>query len=137
AAALTAVVVTPVVWQENAIARTRSENPELAVKAEPLPQLRAEQNQLAAQPAPEDEAGRAARERAELDRLRAEVGSLRNQVQQTQAAQVAARNSAAAERKPTALPPGYISLLDAHDVGAATGESLMQTFLCAMRNGDT
>jgi RNA polymerase sigma factor (sigma-70 family) len=140
AAAVAAVVATPVVWQENAIARARAENRALAVQAEPLDRLRAEQQRLAGLSSASDEAAQAARDRAELERLRRETASLRGQVQQADAALAAsraARAGGAGDQDPAAPKPGFISLQDAQDVGTATPEAMFQTYAWAIRTGDT
>jgi RNA polymerase sigma factor (sigma-70 family) len=138
AAVLAATVVTPLVWQESAIARTRNENQALAGRAASPDQVRPEAGQIAATPVADVEAAQAARDRAELERLRNEVGTLRRQLQQAQAARLAALQAAGGTgRAGREFPPGYVTLQNARDVGAGTGAALMQTFAWAIRNGDT
>jgi RNA polymerase sigma factor (sigma-70 family) len=136
-AALAVVVAAPLVWQENAIGNVQAANRALASQIEPLEQLRAEQRQLTGLPSADDEAARTERERAELDRLRNEVAALRDQLQSAQTALVAAAKTAATAKARPAELPGYVSLLDTRDVGAATGEAMFQTFIWAMRTGNT
>jgi hypothetical protein len=87
---------------------------------------------------PSTEAG----DRADLDRLRREVGLLEEQLRQAQSNRLAKAAAAAAVARsrdiPTnAPPPGFYSGLDAQDVGMATGSDLFQTMTWAMRMGDT
>jgi hypothetical protein len=138
AAVLAATVVTPLVWQESAIARTRNENQALAGRAASPDQVRPEAGQIAATPVADAEAAQAARDRVELERLRNEVGTLRGQLLQAQAARLAALQAAGGTgRAGRELPPGYVTLQNARDVGAGTGEAMLQTFAWAARNGDT
>jgi hypothetical protein len=134
AAAVAATVVTPVVWQENAIARVRADNRALAAKLEAGDQTVA----APAAPAATVEADSGDRDGAELERLRNEVGSLRNQLEQARAARLAAASAPSTSEKSRPAPmPGLVSLNDARNVGAATPEALFQTFVWAMRNADT
>jgi hypothetical protein len=136
AAAAAALVVTPVVWQEKAIARVRSENRALAAHVT-TDQVHANQNQIAPA-AVAEETTQADRDREELDRLRREVASTRTQLEQVRAARISAAQALAqTPRSPIPKPPGFISLQDARDVGAGTGEALFQTFAWAARTGNT
>ncbi len=86
----------------------------------------------------DDSSTQVAADRAELERLRAQSESMRNQLQQAQTARVAiARSATTPGVSRTPLPPGFISMMDAQDVGAASGEAMMQTFIWAMRTADT
>jgi RNA polymerase sigma factor (sigma-70 family) len=134
AAAVAATVVTPVIWQENAIARVRADNRALAAKLEASDQTVA----APAAPAATVEADSGDRDGPELERLRNEVGSLRNQLEKAQAARLAAASAPSTPEKNRPAPmPGLVSLNDARNVGAATPEALFQTFVWAMRNADT
>ncbi len=130
AAAVTTAIVAPVIWQENAIAKIRSENRALAA-----PDSSTTPQPHDAFTSVDDAATQATRDRAELDRLRAEIASLRAQVQQA----VAARPTVVRPQPtPTAASrPGYVSLAEARDVGAASGAALFQTIMWAMKTGDT
>ncbi len=136
-AAVAAAVATPLVWQENVIAKNRDENRALAARIESFAQVRAEPTQPVAAPATGDDAA-GAREREDLERLRNEVAALRAQLQQARAARLAAGSSIVSVGKsPLATKPGYISIQDAREVGNATPEALFQSFLWAFRTGDT
>jgi hypothetical protein len=130
AAAAAAIVATPIVWQESAIARTRAENRDLASQSTTTADVRATPNPAAAGAV--DDAS--ARDRLELERLRGEAASLRAQIQTARETRLAA---AAANRKNTTNrtpPPGLIGFREAQDVGNATPEALVQTLLWAICN---
>lgn len=137
-AAIAAAVATPLVWQENAIATVRAENRDLTTRVEPLESLRAEQSRLARRPSADDAAARALREREELERLRRDVALLRGQLERARAARLAANSSAPTRNgAPGTAPDGFMTVEDARDVGAATGEALMQSLYYAVRTGNT
>jgi RNA polymerase sigma factor (sigma-70 family) len=137
-AAVAAVVATPVVWQEKGLATTRAENRALAAQVEPLEPLRAEQSRLAQMSGAGTEAARAVRDRGELDRLRKDVPAMRERLQQMQKSRVAATSArVSTSGQAGGVPAGFIRMQDARDVGAATGETLAQTFLWAVSKADT
>src|SRR6266516_3073632 len=77
-----AVVVgagTPIVVQQQSVARLRAENQELREQSQQIEKLRAENQQLAGLRADSDELERLRKEVAELHRLRAEVAQLRRE----------------------------------------------------------
>ena len=137
--AIAAVIATPMVWQENTIATIHAENRTLAAQIEPLESLRAEQARLTQQRKAQDETARVAREREELERLRGETASLRSQLQQARSAKLAAPKKAVASASDRSAVPAnnVVMLADARDVGAATGETLVQTMFWAMRTVNT
>lgn len=136
-AAVAAVVATPVVWQETVLAKTRAENRALAAQVETPRPLGAEQ----APPAPTSEAQlaaeRAAREREELNRLRKEIPPMRERLQQMRAGRLATVPASRSLNDPAHVAGSVISLRNAQDVGAATGEALIQTFSWAMNTANT
>lgn len=137
-AAIATAVATPLVWQENVIVTVRAENRDLSVRIEPLESLRAEQSRLARQPRAEDAGARAVRERGELERLRGDVATLRDQLQRVRAVRLAARPANVARSEASAASPdGFISVEEARDMGAATGEALLQSLYYAVRTGNT
>lgn len=86
---------------------------------------------------PPADAEQAARERAELERLRAESGNLRAQIDEAKAT-VQAR--AAAKPKPSstlAAADNVIRSAEARDVGQATPAAMVQTVIWAVTHGDT
>jgi hypothetical protein len=135
-AVIMAVLVGLLLWQENLIATLRARNQTLAAQIQAPDSLQVGSSESAAHA--NDAATQAATDRSELERLRAQTERMRTQLQAAQTARVAiARSAATPAMNRGPLPPGYISLRDAQDVGAATGESMMQTFMWAMRTADT
>ena len=135
AAAVAAAVVTPVVWQEQAIARVRADNRALAA------QLESERPNACA------DAGGAPADTDEIERRRATVPN--SSVCATKWGCCAIKWSrrarpclrpprpGATDKNRPHSQPDYISLQNARDVGAATPEAMFQTFVWAMRNTDT
>src|SRR5262245_13484645 len=115
AAVIAAAVATPLVWQENAIAKVRAENRALS----------AQHDSIVSTDTRPSEPGVAAttdeRDREDLNRLRGEVAALQSQLQQTREA----RTAMIAQRK-SARPPGSINLNAARDVGTANGAQLIE-----------
>ena len=131
-AVATAVLIGLLLWQEKNIARVREQNQTLSAQMAPSESARVESR------APESHAGEAAADRAELERLRAQSESMRTQLQEAQTNRAAlTRSGATTTTSRGSVPDGYVSFLDAQDVGAASGEALFQTFLWAMRTFDT
>ncbi len=129
AAAVAVALTVSLVWQEHAIARTRLDNRD---RAGTLEQLRLEANVQAAQAQADAKTERAPEERADLERLRTEVATLRAQLEKARAARLATAGGGQGARR-----PGFISARDARDVGSATTEALFQTMFWAMARGDT
>ena len=125
-------LVVPWSVQQRALSAARAENAA----------LRSDASGAAATPATAARTGadeEAARERADLERLRREVPELRRQL-----AALPARPDSVPDPKPGANPsaepagPGAtIRLTDLSDVGQATPVALLQTHLWAMLRGDT
>lgn len=136
AAAAAAIVATPVVWQETVIANTRTTNRALAAGLQTRAPARA---QPVAVPVAAREGDDAEAEHEELDRLRSEIASLNSQLQHMREARLAAAPASGGSPvdTPRSFPPGYVSLRDARDVGAATPEAMFQSFAWAIRAGDT
>jgi hypothetical protein len=129
AVAIGAVVTTPLVWQENALAKVRAQNRALAAQIDSQDQVRAPSAGAVALP----NVGEGDRDREDLDRLRKEVAAVRSQLQEARTARLAAAGAGrSAGRSAFAPPPGAIPLQDARDVGTATGTDLVQTFFWAM-----
>jgi RNA polymerase sigma factor (sigma-70 family) len=133
-AAVAVALTGSLVWQEHAIARTRLDNQD---RAGALEQLRLEPNVQAAQAQADAKTERAPDERADLERLRTEVATLRAQLEKARAARFATAGTAAKGGGQGARRPGFISVRDARDVGSATTETLFQTMFWAMARGDT
>ena len=132
AALLVGIVSTPLIIQQQALAAARAEQSQL-------------QAQLRDLPAPSETATRqppgtidmAARDRADLERLRVEAAALRDKIAEfsAQAQQLAA---ASPVHKPGGIPLGVVLRpREMRDVGQATPEATMQSFLSAMLQGDT
>jgi len=132
ATAVAVAVTASVAWQEHAIARTRVDNRD---RAAALERLRSARDVETAQAPTGAETERAPDERAELERLRTQVGALRAQLEQARAARLAAAAKGGGDQG--ARRPGFISVRDARDVGSATTEALFQTMFWAMARGDT
>jgi hypothetical protein len=132
--AVAVALMGPLVWQEHAIARTRLDNRD---RTAALEQMRLEPNVQAAQAQAGAKTERAPDERADLERLRAEVGALRAQLEKARAARLATAGSAATGGGQSARRPGFISLREARDVGSATTEAMFQTLFWAVGRGDS
>jgi len=134
-AAVAVALTATLVWQQHAIARTRLDNQD---RAGALERLRLEPNVQAAQAQADAETERAPVERADLERLRTEVATLRAQLEKARAARFASTGAAAkGGGGQDARRPGFISVRDARDLGSATTEALFQTIFWAMARGDT
>ncbi|MGO8679015.1 MAG: sigma-70 family RNA polymerase sigma factor [Limisphaerales bacterium] len=133
-AAVAVALMGPLVRQEHAIARTRLDNRD---RAAALEQLRLEPNVRAAQAQADAKTERAPEERGELERLRAEVATLRAQLEKARATRLATAGSAAKGGGQSARRPGFISLRETRDVGSATTEALFQTLVWAVGRGDS
>jgi len=134
-AAVAVALTATLVWQQHAIARTRLDNQD---RAGALERLRLEPNVQAAQAQADAETERAPVERADLERLRTEVATLRAQLEKARAARFASTGAAAkGGGGQGARRPGFISVRDARDLGSATTEALFQTMFWAMARGDT
>jgi hypothetical protein len=134
-AAVAVALTGTLVWKEHAIARTRLDNRD---RAAALEQLRLEPNVQAAQAQADAKTERAPDERADLERLRTEVATLRAQLEKARAARFATAGAAAkGGGGQGSRRPGFISARDARDVGSATTEALFQTMFWAMARGDT
>src|SRR5690242_11909248 len=98
--AITAIVAAGIaallLWQENSIARTRTNNDALTTRLAELEQTRAEHAEASSAPSPADLAGAAARDRAELERLRGQAALLGPRLQEARAAREDAAKAAAA-----------------------------------------
>jgi hypothetical protein len=132
AIAIGAVVATPLVWQETAIAKIRAENRALAAKDSADQQVTP-----VVQANPSLATGETNSDRADLERLRNEVAALRSQLQQTREARQAATSKVGSERAAVALPPGMLTFESVRDVGTATSAELIQTFFWAMFTANT
>ncbi len=115
--------------------------------------LRAEQNSMLAQqsdsasptlpePPPQTEVQSQASDSSELLRLRNEVNRLTHRKQelaplQTENQRLRAQLASAETNKVAALPEGYIRKTDAQNLGYATPEATLQTFLWALQTKDT
>ncbi len=139
-AVVAVVLSTPLVLQQQAIAKARTEQSALLTR----------QQDLAIQSAPATDpeavlaaADAARRERADLDRLRSETALLRSRIAEltTQAELLAQAQRAAvasAPRSSSGTPLGAtISVADARDVGQATPADLVQSWIWAVTHGDT
>jgi RNA polymerase sigma factor (sigma-70 family) len=132
AALLAGILATPLILQQHTLAMARADQSDLQARLRHLPAL-------AARPAPPP-AGMidiAARDRADLERLRLEVPALRSKI-----AEFSAQAEQLAAAKPWHKPGGkeLAEVLRPHetrDAGQATPEAAMQTFLWAMMQGDT
>jgi hypothetical protein len=131
-ALLAAVVAVVVGWQESAISKVRAANRSLVQQAAEATELRAERDRAAEQARVDEANARSARDRDELQRLRRDVGPLRGRFATTPV-----RRPESAPATPDRRAPGtVINFRDAQDVGAASGEDLLQTFAWAMRTGN-
>jgi RNA polymerase sigma factor (sigma-70 family) len=131
AALLVGLVSTPLIIQQQALAAARAEQTELQARLRDLP---AQTAQPTRQPGTIDIA---ARDRADLERLRVEAAALRDKIAQfsAQAQQLA---SAIPGHKPGGTPLGEIlRARDARDVGQATPAATMQTAVWCILQGDT
>ena len=131
AALLVGIVSTPLIIQQQALAAARAEQSQLQARLRDSP---AQTVQPTRQPAAIDIA---ARDRADLEHLRVEAAALRAKIAEfsAQAQQLAA---ASAWHKPGGTPLSEILRpRDMRDVGQATPEATMQSFLSAMLQGDT
>jgi len=132
AALLAGILSTPLIIQQQALATARAEQSELQARLRDLP---AQPVQPARQvPGTIDIA---ARDRADLARLRLEVPALRSKIAEfsAQAQQVAA---ASPWHKPGGIALGdVLRLRDARDAGQATPAATIQTMMWAMLQGDT
>jgi hypothetical protein len=139
-AALVAGIAVPIIWQENAIARARQENRDLADR---LPSQEVAPANPIGERTPASDQTDASRDRAELERLRQEAVGYDQQLQEARSnrlAAAAARATAAPTRtraSATNESSEFLAAMDARDVGTATGADLFQTMTWAMRMGDT
>jgi hypothetical protein len=131
-ALLAGILAVPLIIQQHALAAARAEQSDLQERLRNLPAQ-------TAQPAPPP-AGMidiAARDRADLARLRLEVPALRSKIAEF-SAQAEQLTAAKPWHKPDGKPLGEVLRpRDARDAGQATPEAAMQTFLWAMLQGDT
>jgi RNA polymerase sigma factor (sigma-70 family) len=135
-----AALATPLLVQQQAIAKVRAEQTVLLVRQ----QQAAIQPESASPSAAQRAAGDSAqRDWADLERLRRETGAL-----QARTSELAIQALLVAQaRRPPATTPGHnpnstpigetVQLADARDVGQATPAALVQTFLWAAAQGDT
>jgi len=131
-ALLAGILATPLLIQQQALATARAEQSELQARLRDLPA----QTAPATRPAP-GTIDIAARDRADLERLRLEAPALRAKIAEfsAQAQQLAAANP---WHKPDGKALGEVLRpRDMRDAGQATPEATMQTFLWAMLQGDT
>lgn len=132
AALAAGILAAPLMIQQHAMGGARSEQRE----------LQARMRDLEAQTGPavnqaSDANDIAARDSADLDRLRLEAAALRAKIAEVsaQARQLAAANPG---HQPDAVPMGKVLRgRDARDAGQATPEAAMETFIWAMMNRDT
>jgi RNA polymerase sigma factor (sigma-70 family) len=126
------ILATPLMIQQQALANARAEQSQLQAhlregRAESVPAARAAPGAVEA----------AARDRADLERLRREATALRAKIAEcsAQAQQVAA---ASPWHKPGGIALGdVLRLRDARDAGQATPAATLQTMMWAMLQGDT
>jgi hypothetical protein len=132
AALLAGILSTPLIIQQQALATARAEQSELQARLRDLP---AQPVQPARQvPGTIDIA---ARDRADLERLRVEAAALRAKIADysAQAKELAA---AIPGHKPDGIPLGNaLRARDARDAGQATPAAALQTLLWAMLQGET
>ena len=132
AALAAGILAAPLLIQQQALATARAEQTELQAR---LRQLPAQSVPVTRQPPGTIDI--AARDRADLERLRLEAPALRAKIAEFSAQ---ARQLAAARpwHKPDGKPLGdVLRPRDARDAGQATPEATMQTFLWALRNNET
>ncbi len=131
-ALLAGILATPLIIQQQALATARAEQSDLQARLRNLPA----QSVPPTGPVP-GMIDIAARDRADLERLRLEAPALRAGI-----AAFSAQAQQLAAAKPWHKPGGkelggVIRPSDARDAGQATPEAAMQTFLWAMRNDET
>jgi hypothetical protein len=132
-AALSAgILVVALVMQQQRLASARAEQTELQARLRDL----AAQN-VPATLQPPDASDIAARDRADLERLRAEAAALRAKI-----AEFSAQAQQVAAALPGHTPEGktveeVLRFRDPRDAGQATPEATIQTMLWAMLHGDT
>ncbi|MCW5559539.1 MAG: hypothetical protein KIT22_17120, partial [Verrucomicrobiae bacterium] len=129
-AAVSAALLAPIAWQENAFAKARDERRELTLEIE-SPAAPASDQAL-------DDL--AQRERAELARLRREVGEFQARLDELNrriAAAAVAAVSAPADPEPSPPVLATIGFANLRDAGQATPAALLETYFWATLHGDT
>ena len=141
-AIVVAGVATPLIIQRHSITELRRENSALQAQAVELPNLRRENQRMANLAVDADELAHLRQEHGELLRLRGEAGMLRSEnrrlarvEQENQRLRNSLANGSQQERKEA---PATDFLLSDNwtDLGLATPDTAVQTWLWALRNGN-
>ena len=140
--ALLVAGVAVIMQQRSALARTRAEHEELLSGQQEAEQLREENAELETLRLANAQIKQLERDNRDLPKLRNDVRRLREQA--AEAAGLRADNARLSEAvnhksiptDATVLPPDFISRASLKDMGLATPEAAVETYFCALCNGD-